>query len=61
MHHAAGVVPFTDASLAPVFSNSALVVTREIEWGTIVLGFEQANKCARATARCGFSHTRGAA
>ena len=32
------------AALAPVFSRSALVVTREIEWGTIVLGFEQANK-----------------
>lgn len=27
-----------------MFSRSALVVTREIEWGTIVLGFEQANK-----------------
>ena len=27
-----------------MFSRSALIVTREIEWGTIVLGFEQANK-----------------
>jgi uncharacterized protein YxjI len=32
------------AALAPVFARSALVVTREIEWGTVILGFEQANK-----------------
>jgi hypothetical protein len=35
--HAPALVPFTDAALTPVFSNSALVVTREIEWGTVVL------------------------
>jgi len=38
------LVPLTPASLAPVFGNSALVVTRELEWGTLVLGFEQANR-----------------
>ena len=37
-------VALTDASLAPVFGNSALVVTRELEWGTLAPGFEQANR-----------------
>ena len=42
--HEPRAVALTDASLAPVFGNSALVVTRELEWGTLVLGFEQANR-----------------
>jgi len=34
----------SDASLAAAVSHPALVVARGIEWGNVVLGFEQANK-----------------
>eukprot|EP00793_Prasinoderma_coloniale_P004103 PRCOL_00006278-RA len=33
-----------ERALAPLLSHRALVVTREIEWGQLVLGFEQANR-----------------
>eukprot|EP00240_Pyramimonas_obovata_P003657 CAMPEP_0118944472 /NCGR_PEP_ID=MMETSP1169-20130426/40372_1 /TAXON_ID=36882 /ORGANISM="Pyramimonas obovata, Strain CCMP722" /LENGTH=353 /DNA_ID=CAMNT_0006889969 /DNA_START=20 /DNA_END=1077 /DNA_ORIENTATION=- len=33
-------------SLGPVLGRPALCVTREIEWGTVIIGFEQANKYA---------------
>ena len=32
--------------MADVMSASALAVTRNIEWGTVLLGFEQANQYA---------------
>ena len=37
-------LPWDEATLEPVFSGDALVVTREVEWGNVILGFEQANK-----------------
>ncbi|GAX76018.1 hypothetical protein CEUSTIGMA_g3461.t1 [Chlamydomonas eustigma] len=34
----------TDLQLSQVLSHSALIITRPIEWGTIIFGYEQANK-----------------
>jgi len=38
--------PLTLSQLSRVLDHSALVVTRNIEWGTVLLGFEQANQYA---------------
>jgi len=50
-----GVLPLNEAerALAPVLSGEALVVTRDIEWGTVLLGFEQANKYTLRDAHTG--------
>lgn len=34
----------TQLQIAAVFRHPALVVTRNVEWGNIVFGFEQANR-----------------
>eukprot|EP00884_Botryococcus_braunii_P006963 jgi/Botrbrau1/16268/Bobra.0066s0050.2 len=36
--------PASELELRQVFDNPALIVTRKIEWGTVLLGFEQANQ-----------------
>ena len=38
--------PATAAELASALAHPALVVTRDVEWGSVLLGFEQANKYA---------------
>ncbi|KAK3236607.1 hypothetical protein CYMTET_53260 [Cymbomonas tetramitiformis] len=35
-----------EEALAPILGHSAIAVTREIEWGGVIFGFEQANKYA---------------
>jgi hypothetical protein len=38
--------PANELQVAAALDHPALIVTRPIEWGTVILGYEQANRCA---------------
>lgn len=53
-----------ESGVQPIFSGAALIVTRSIEWGQVILGFEQAQKYtifdeARYRSPCGCMHPAG--